>query len=406
MAIIDVIPEVGKFFVLTSSGELGAFGEDKEFVVDGGLSKIFDGHSKDLLRAYLKDPKKRDYRIAIIYPARTSQPWRSATLVLEDDALKLLYPVSGTKGGELTSFQKKQRERSIYQGVELLLNYENEIFPGSQIFCPVLFNRHTTLDQYAALLARESQETDRETPVIEVLNLAANFPLGRRADPIISDFVNRIRTRAITAQKRESSRFTLVDNVKSRAPGDGAGSVSADPYAGEDDREIQDLVMRLSGQSASLSYEDWFSSHCEPQTRALIHRWMTKPYEYLEPEALRTFTRFQGLDQNSLGMLAIKNPIFSAPTGAKLLARGTQDKWNLYLLDGELSLEAADGAHKEIDGAKPSAKLPVSYLKPRKYTVTAVAPVRFLWMYEPMIEAVYKLNDRRNKFRLGSDLSL
>jgi hypothetical protein len=398
MALIDDIPDIGGFFILTSNGELGAFQENKEFVVDARLSGTFSAHNKVFLKAYLKDPNQKGDRIAVIYPSSPSKAWRSATLALENETLKTLYPIGGTHVGGLTSFQKKNREKSIYRGIELVLNFKNDTFPNSQIFCPVLFNRHTTLDQYAALLGCEPSESDRRIPVIEVLNLLAPLPFGRRAIPAISDYVERIRKRVINTQEREQSSFTLIDNVKVRTLDSGEGDGPADPYAGEDDREIQDLVIRLSGGSGSLSYEKWFDAHCEPQTRELIHRWMRKPYEYMEPDALRNFTRFQGLDQECLALLANKNPMFAAPPSAQLLARGTRDKWNLYLLDGELKLRAADGVEDVIEAETVSAKMPVSYLKPRIYTVTAVTRVKFLWIYEPMVEAVYKLNVQRNKF--------
>jgi hypothetical protein len=71
-----------------------------------------------------------------------------------------------------------------------------------------------------------------------------------------------------------------------------------------------------------------------------------------------------------------------------LLERGTNDSWNLYLVDGTVELVAADGVPKTIEGGTPTARNPISCLKPRMYTVSALTRVAFLWIDDRLIEEV------------------
>jgi hypothetical protein len=73
-----------------------------------------------------------------------------------------------------------------------------------------------------------------------------------------------------------------------------------------------------------------------------------------------------------------------------LLERGTNDSWNLYLIDGTVEMVAADGMPKTIDGGTPTASNPISCLKPRMYTVSALTRVAFLWIDDKLIDEVVK----------------
>ena len=103
---------------------------------------------------------------------------------------------------------------------------------------------------------------------------------------------------------------------------------------------------------------------------------------------LKTFTRFRGLDHEKLEAIVAQCLIYKVPPGTKLLERGTRDTWNLYLLEGTLQLTAADGGEKLIDGGADNASNPVSSLKPRMYTVTAVTRAAFLWIDDKLIEKI------------------
>jgi hypothetical protein len=84
--------------------------------------------------------------------------------------------------------------------------------------------------------------------------------------------------------------------------------------------------------------------------------------------------------------------VFRVPEGTRLLDRGTCDSWNLYLLSGELELKADQDNGWVLAGGSPSARKPVAFLKPRLFSVTARTAIEFLWLYEPMVDAVARLH--------------
>jgi hypothetical protein len=112
--------------------------------------------------------------------------------------------------------------------------------------------------------------------------------------------------------------------------------------------------------------------------------------EPAEPGTLKIFTRFRELDHARLEALAGKCMIYKVPPGTQLLERGTNDSWNLYLIEGTVELVAADGIPKAIEGGTPTASNPISCLKPRMYTVSSLTRVAFLWIDDKLIDEVVK----------------
>jgi hypothetical protein len=76
--------------------------------------------------AYLRNPEQGNFRLAIIHRMQEKRPWGSECLFLEKHIVRRLYPVTGmTTDVDLTSFQRKNREKSIYRGMELFLEYKD-----------------------------------------------------------------------------------------------------------------------------------------------------------------------------------------------------------------------------------------------------------------------------------------
>ena len=91
---------------------------------------------------------------------------------------------------------------------------------------------------------------------------------------------------------------------------------------------------------------------------------------------------------DKLVRLAAQSFVYKVPPGPPLLERGPRDTWNFYLLEGSLQLLAADGMEKRIDSGTDTARNPVSSLKPRMYTVTALTRVTFLWIDDRLVEQI------------------
>src|SRR5687768_251690 len=118
--VIDTLVNLTGLYVLTPEGELGAYRDGKTLVLDEALTRELGDYLRRLLANYLMDTHTGLYRLGVIYHARDQRPWGSDTFALEESIVREVYSVSGQSAG-LTAFQKKNREKSLYRGMELLL---------------------------------------------------------------------------------------------------------------------------------------------------------------------------------------------------------------------------------------------------------------------------------------------
>jgi hypothetical protein len=382
MATIKSVPGLIGFYVLTSDGQLGAYDQDGEFVVDVKLTKAFADYNRRFLMTYLQSPEKGNFRLAIIHRTQEKRPWGSETLLLEKNIVRRLYPMTGTTELDLTAFQKKNREKSIYRGMEIFLEYKDASTPDLPVYCPVLYDRGKTLDDYAANLDRPVTPADRETPVVEILNLLAGIPVGKRYTPEIGILKEKIYQGIVKKGMRKSAEFTLIEDIRRNAVA-ARGEAVADPYADVDKRSERQVTLNSKAGDPDAQHND----------NALIRNIGSALVGHPEPAesgTLKIFTRFRDLDHARLEALAERCLIYKVPPGTRLLERGTNDSWNLYLIDGTVELVAADGMPKTIEGGTPTASNPISCLKPRMYTVSALTRVAFLWIDDKLIEEVIK----------------
>jgi hypothetical protein len=371
------------FYALTPQGALGYYDQDWHFHLDEKLTQAFGDYNRRYLLSYLQNPHQGNLRLAVIHRTGEDRPWGSETLLLEKPILRRLYPVAGmTAEVELTSFQKKNREKSIYRGMELLLEYRDSANPNMPVYCPVLYDRGTALHDYAASLDRPLTAADRETPVVEVINLLAGIPVGRRSAPQIGLLQEKIYQGIIKKGLRKSADFTLIEDARGAAGTGRPQSLPPDPYS-EVDKRAERRVTLDTASSVSAAGDP-----------AALSRQLGAPLighpEPAAPATLKAFTQFRDLDHEKLAALASRCLLYRVPAGTKLLERGTDDTWNLYLVEGTVQLEAADGMTRLIEGGTEKAASPISYLKPRLYAVTAMTRVAFLWMDDRLIEQVLR----------------
>ena len=366
MSATAILSNPGGFYALSAQGQLGVLGPAGEFNMEVELTRRFFDYLASYLKHYTADPDRHGFRLALIFRAEPPRQWGAETLVLERQILRELYPVGGPMGGELTNFQRKNAEKSIYRGMELLLEYRNEQSPTAPVFCPVLFDRGRSLAQYPDIPVQSATTAHRDGAVLEVLNLLAGIPSGRREIPEIRQLLDDVHSRLIRKDARQSSTYELLDKAFERS---GDDESVEDPFA--DREQDADAKFAVAGAGADS-----------------LDRWLAKPYRYLKPDEFRFFLMFKEVAINKLDELAEKCPAYRAPAGAPLLGRGTNDQWNFFLLEGKLELEAADGARKVIEGATDGARNPVCHLKPRMYSVRALTPVTFLWIENTMVDKV------------------
>lgn len=376
MDIISTFPGLTGFYVLTRQGELGFYNETGEMEMDTALSKTFADYNKKFLTAYAQDTEKSDVRIGIIFHTKETRPWGGSTFALETGTLRNLYPISGSKSDDaLTAFQKKNQEQSIFRAMELLLEYKNEHSHHNMSYCPVLFDRNSRLKHYRHIDGLESN--DIETPVLEVLNLAAFLPTEKRTGPAIMNLKKSIYNNAIRKDKRDS----VLSVIEGR-------DYTSDTMA-VDDPYKEERAKRHGGLTIPIWKDEdiraWMNQYWGEITSESLRPWIVNPYQFVMPDNLRKFSRFKGIALDGLTEIAEHSPIFQAPVGSRLLERDTNDDWNLYLLNGTIELEAGDGATKQIEAMAEAARAPISFLKPRKYAVRAITEVKFLFINDDFI---------------------
>jgi hypothetical protein len=384
MSKITTFSSLAGMFVLTPDGELGIYEQDKNFIVDSKLTKAFSEYNRRYLLIYHQNPEQGDFRLALIHRTKEKRPWGDDTLLLEKHVVRRLYPLSGTTvSTDLTTFQKKNREKSIYRGMELFLEYKDTSTPELPVYCPVIYDRITTLNSYAAILDRAVTSDDRETPVVEVVNLLAAIPMAKRFSPDISNLREKIYQGIVKKNMRKSSGFTLIDDIRRNAKTRKNEKIN-DPYSDIDKRA--DRQVTLDSQPSVKSKK---SDHAAKSTIMNPNREMSDNRAVpAEPLMLAKFAKFSRLDHNTLEALASCSLLYTVPPGTKLLDRGTTDSWNLYLLEGTLQLTAADGVTKYIDSDTANAQNPVSSLKPRMYTVSALTRVSFIWIDDEVADQI------------------
>ncbi len=383
MSAIKTFPGVVGFYVLTPQSQLGYYDQDKNFVVDVKLTEAFAAYLQQYLKIYEKNPDQENFRLAIIYSLPEKRPWGSETLFLEKNIVRRLYPVTGTVTEELTSFQVKNRAKSIYRGMELFLEYEDSATPSMPIYCPVLYDRGTTLDDHAELLDRPITAADRDVKVVEVINILAGIPVARRFAAEITILKEKIYQGIVKKGMRKAAEFTLIEDVRrnNTRPSITAEVASGNSYGHVDKRSERKVTLdaQAEGKTASAGHD------------VLIKNISTSLMGHPEPAdigMLKTFMKFRDLSHDKLEALAAKCLVYKVPAGTQLLERGTKDTLNLYLIEGSVQLIAADGGIKHIEGGTSAAQSPVSSLKPRMYTVTAFTRVAFLWIDDKLIEEV------------------
>jgi len=380
--------------VLSSRGELGAYlglySDEKRFVLDAELNAALSKHIADFLRSYLESPDDSAACIAIIYGSKEKKPWGNVTFLMDESVVRDVYPVSGTMTGAvsntLTAFQKRNQEKSIYRGMEALLGHKETSHLA--IYCPVLFDRGTTLDRYLGILGREEREGDRLTPVIEVLNLVANIPVLARNTLVILGLREKLHAVLVKNHMRRDSGLALVDNLTWPSP----SAPQPIPVAGgAPDGVFPAAGMRgvrsTAAPGAGMVMKDFSKLHVTDR-HAVIERWQVQPPRPIAPLSLQGFTPFQALSDHQLLRIADQCLLYQAPAGTRLLERGMNDKWNLFLVSGTLLLEPQDGVMLAIESQSERAASPVSSLKPRKYQAVAKTPVTFLWIPDALLRSL------------------
>jgi len=234
---------------------------------------------------------------------------------------------------------------------------------------------------------------DRETPVVEVINLLAGIPVGRRFAPEIAILKEKIYQSIVKKAMRKSAEFTLIEDMRRNAQATKTEKTGSDDLYDKVDKRTERKITldAAAGKTGVVGAAD---------STGLVQSISSSLVGHPEPAdaaMMKAFAKFRDLDHRTLAALAARCLVYKVPPGTKLVERGTNDTWNLYLVEGTVQLEAADGVTKLIDGGTDKATTPISFLKPRMYTVTTVTRASFLWIDDRLIEQVLQDDASRRR---------
>ncbi len=92
------------------------------------------------------------------------------------------------------------------------------------------------------------------------------------------------------------------------------------------------------------------------------------------------------------------------PPGSVLIDRGSKDDLSIYLIEGTLILEAADGKEIRVVGGTSRALFPLCQLKPHIYSAIAATEVAVIMLSQSMLRDVTRII-ARNKNMPGIQVS-
>lgn len=396
MKAIDTLTNAVGLYAVTPDGELGVLREGNRFVAEPAFIQAFGPQIRQLLKTYLKNPDGSNVRLGLVFHSLEELPWRSDTLVMEEHVLREVYPVGGPATQELTAFQKKNRIKSLYRGIELLIEYRHERLADAPVYCPLLFDRDTLLADYSAYRGFKG---DARVPVVELVNLMAMLPLGRRNTSALLAIMQEMHNYVVRKDMRRDDFLSLRQDEYVGSKGD-AATVE---YFDVDKRHERQQMFPAGSLGARLAAAEQAQ---RSERFDQVEQWLERPHRPVDAELLRGFVQFRNLDAAVLTALAARALVHTAPRGVRLLDVGMTDSWNMYLLEGTVSLQAEDGGALLVAGGTDKAASPISFLKPRKYAVSSVTPVSFLWMHDALLQAVAGAPDigtrsdsTRNPFR-------
>lgn len=348
------LPGIEGFYLLTPGGELGRYRSDGELALETGLSASVADKIHLLLKQYRSGDES--VRIALVVPRVPDQSWRSASMVFSDRGLREFYRTSTDHDAPLTSFQKRNRVKSVFQGMEVVLDAKEVTQPPYPRACPVLF-----VPEVDASILGQRYNLDSVDPaiVLEVVDLMA--PLGpedRRHGALARMVMEMQRTR-IAPEMRSGPELVLAATTGASGERPAASEPAQKKSPWEDLPERQDTCFNAG----------------DPVTYWLL-AW---------------FAPFNELNDLQRQFIARGHTITKKPAGTILIERGSLEDISIYLIEGTIELEAFDGKTMDIVGGTKHAHLPISQLRPHAYTVRAATDVTIILVSQRMVREVTRI---------------
>lgn len=347
-------------YLLTDRGQIARFDAEGDPAVDDVLTEALSFRLQSVLHQY-RSGSVEELSLGLIADADFGPEWRTDTLIFSDRVLNDLFDTGRPADVPLTIYEQRNKTRTVFQGLELLLNKSAPLQPMVPRFCPVLFvpevDIETLHDRYGVDFA-----LDRE--LFEVLDLCAPFASNNRRPRELLSIVQNMRQ-------------TQRDAVSSGLPGTPASEPVAEPAfdaAGSGIGEAE-----AAPRDPALGVLEPPHDSCFNEGDA-VTGWL-----------LEWFVPFNELTDTQREIVAGYEIIRTTNSGTCLIEQGSRDDICIYLVEGSLALEGPDGATMIIKAGTRRSRLPISVLTPHVYNVTAITDATFIALSQKLVRRVTEI---------------
>ncbi|MGA8259864.1 MAG: cyclic nucleotide-binding domain-containing protein [Arenicellales bacterium] len=348
------LPGIEGFYVLRAGRELGRYDGNGRFRSVPELTKALEGAIGSLMRHY-RAGDVDGLAMGLVTTGAKDRPWRCASLVFSEPVLREVFRTGDDDKASLTTFEHRNRTRSLFQGMEIVLSARDPVRPEYPRYCPVLY----APDVDAEVLRRRYGIQDVDAArVFEVLDLMAPLPPEQRWDRVFSRMAAEVLNTRIAPEMRSSPELMVAAGA---GPEIEAHRTAADqrPWLDEDEDENRSVEF--------------------------------KPGEPVPYWLLGRFTPFNQLNDLQRQFIARGLTISRRPAGTVFVEQGSQDDASVCLVEGTIRLEAFDGRTISIVGGTKRAQIPISQLRPHAYTVRAETDVTVFLLSQSMVRKVTRI---------------
>ncbi len=110
-------------------------------------------------------------------------------------------------------------------------------------------------------------------------------------------------------------------------------------------------------------------------------------------EELKRFTPLSDLSYDKLLEIAEKAQWLKTKKRSQLMDLGDREESSLFLLRGNVLMEATDGRQRIIKHTDTAARSPLSRLRPSRYRVSALTPVQYIKISNALLDELADLDD-------------
>jgi len=320
-------------YLLTDRGALAQIDAGGEPVVDEALSRRLAFRLQAVLDQY-RSGALDTLSLGLIVDTDLAEQRSAGTMIFSER-------VPGTLPGEGGQWG---RMATVCQAINLLLNATGDGGPPAPQFCPVLFVPEVDDD---TLRQRYGADFSLRRHQLDVQDLFALLATSRHNSPELLSLAEDMRREqgAVPAPARDN----------------------ADPVPDPIARYCADLMANPPHDS------------CFDEGDA-VTVWL-----------LEWFSPFNELTDTQREIIAGYETIRKASSGTRLIERRSRDDICIYLVEGSLLLEGADGGSMTVKAGTRRSRLPISVLTPHAYEVTALTDASYIAFSQQLVRRVIEI---------------